>query len=159
MGNVDQPLAIKEQETVGPSFLASGAIFTGILCPTVYRCPFCRSLYKMILGPGAVFLGEGHRICSKCRRVFRDRSKEWPEISSIDRALFLFPMVVVGWMIFAVFACVLFSFFGWNLGTTSVLTFVATFFAVPLIAWFALRGYQIFCSARRFNLRRKTEST
>jgi hypothetical protein len=67
---VDQPLAIKEQESVAPSFVASGIIFTGILCPTVYRCPSCRSVYK-VLGPGDVFLGEGHRTCSRGYLIFR----------------------------------------------------------------------------------------
>jgi len=154
---MDQPLAIKEQETVAPSFLDSGSIFTGILCPTVYRCPNCRSVYKVILGPGDVFLGEGHRTCSKCRQAFRDRSKEWPEISSIDRVFSLFPMVVGGWMIAAIAACVLFSYLRWNLGTTPVLTLVAIFFLMPLIAWFAFRGYQIFRSVRRFGARGKTK--
>ena len=155
---MDQPLAIKEQESVAPSFIASGMIFAGILCPTVYRCPNCRSVYKVVLGPGDVFLGEGHRTCSKCRQAFRDRSKEWSEISSIDRVLFLFPMVVGGWMIFAFAACVLFSYIGWTLGTTPVLALVATFFLTPLIAWFVFRGYQVFCSVRRFSLRGKTKA-
>jgi hypothetical protein len=156
---VDQPLAIKEQESVAPSFLASGMIFAGILCPTVYRCPNCRSVYRMVLGPGDVFLGEGHRTCSKCQQAFRDRSKEWSEISSIDRFLFLFPMVVGGWMIVAFVACVLFSYIGWTLGTTSVLALVAIFFVMLLIAWFVFRGYQIFCSVCRFSLRGKTKAT
>src|SRR6266404_5456294 len=121
---MDLPLAIKEQETIGPSFLVSGSFFTGILCPTVYRCPNCRSVYKFILGPGDVFLGEGHRTCSKCQQAFRVRSKEWLEISSIDRFLFLFPMVVGGWMVVAFVACVLFSYLGWTLGATPVLTLV-----------------------------------
>jgi hypothetical protein len=155
---VDQPLAVKEQESVAPSFLASGFIFTGILWPTVYRCPNCRSVYKVVLGPGDVFLGEGRRTCSKCQQAFRDRSKEWSETSSIDRVLFLFPMVVGGWMIVAFAACVLFSYLGWTLGATPVLALVATFFLMPLIAWFVFRGYQIFCSVRRFSLRGKTKA-
>jgi hypothetical protein len=131
---VDRPLAIREQESAAPSFLASGTIFTGILCPTVYRCPNCRSVFRVVLGPGDVFLGEGHRTCSKCQQVFRDRSKEWSEISSIDRVLFLFPMVVGGWMVVALAACVLFFYVGWTLGTSSVLALVAIFFAMSLIA-------------------------
>ena len=87
---MEQPLAIKEQESLAPSLAVAGSIFTGILCPTVYRCPNCRSVYKVILGPGDVFLGEGHRICSKCQQAFRDRSKEWGMIPSMDRVFFLF---------------------------------------------------------------------
>ena len=156
---MDLPLAIKEQETIGSSLLASGSFFTGILCPTVYRCPNCRSVYRVVLGPGDVFLGEGHRTCSKCRQAFRDRSKEWSEISSIDRVLFLFPMVVGGWMMLAFVASVLLSYLGWTVGTTPVLALVATFFVMPLIAWFVFRGYQIFCSVRRFSLRDQTRAT
>src|SRR5258708_13729451 len=104
---MDLPLAIKEQETIGPSLLVSGSFFTGILCPTVYRCPNCRSVYKFILGPGDVFLGEGHRTCSKCQQEFRDRSKAWPVISSMLRIIFLFPMVVDGSILLAFFASAL----------------------------------------------------
>src|SRR5260370_40731044 len=135
---------------MGPSFLVSGSFFTGMLCPTVYRCPNCRSVYKFILGTGDVFLGEGHRTCSKCQQEFRDRSKEWPVISSMDRILFLFPMVVDGWMLLALIACTLFSYVEWNLGPTPVLMLVAIFFAIPLIACFLLWRYQICCSRDRF---------
>jgi|GEM_PF-2366231 hypothetical protein len=154
---MEQPLAIKEQETLAPSFLASGAIFTGILCPTVYRCPNCRAVYKVILGPGDVFLGEGHRTCSKCHQVFRDRSKEWGMIPPMDRVFFLFPMVVWGWMLVALIVCVLLSWLDWTLGATAVLVPIAIFFAAPLIAWFVFRGYQIVRSVRRFNLGGKTK--
>src|SRR5260370_4471205 len=154
---MDLPLAIKEQETVAPSFAVSGSFLTGILCPTVYRCPNCRSVYKFILGPGDVFLGEGHRTCSKCQQEFRDRSKEWPVISSMDRILFLFPMVVDGWMLLALIACTLFSYVGWNLCPTPVLMLAAIFFAVPLIWWFVCRGDELVCSVNRLSLRRRTK--
>src|SRR5260370_31409749 len=98
---MDLPLAIKYQETIGLSLLVSCSFFTGILCPTVYRCPNCRSVYKFILGPGDVFLVEGHRTCSKCQQEFRDRSKEWPAISSMGRIFFYFPFVVDGLMFLA----------------------------------------------------------
>jgi hypothetical protein len=155
---MDEPLAIKEQETLAPSFVGAGSVFTGILCPTVYRCPRCRKVFKVVLGPGDVFLGEGHRNCSKCQQAFRDGSKEWPVISSTDRIFFLFPMMVGGWMLLATVACVLFFYLDWNLGTTPVLMFVAIFFVMPLIAWFVIRGYQIVRSVHRFSLRRKTKA-
>lgn len=155
---MDLPLAIKEQETIGSSLLASGSFFTGVLCPTVYRCPNCRSMFKFILGPGDVFLGEGHRTCSKCQKEFRDRSMEWPVISSMDRILFLFPMVVDGWILLAFVACILFSYLDWNVDTTPVLILVAIFFATPLIAWFIFRGSQIALSLHRFSLQGKTKA-
>ena len=155
---MDLPLAIKEQETVAPSFEVSGSFFTGILCPTVYRCPNCRSIYKFILGPGDVFLGEGHRTCSKCQQEFRDRSKEWPVISFMDRILFLFPMVVDGWILFALIACTLFFYMGWNVDPTPVLMLATIFFATPLIAWFLFRGSQIARSVHRFRMSGKPKA-
>ncbi len=152
------PLAIKEQETIGPSFLIEGSFFTGILCPTIYRCPNCRSTYKFILGPGDVFLGEGHRTCSKCQKEFRDRSMEWPVVSSIDRIFFLFPIVIDGWILLAFVACILFFYAGWNVGTTPVLMLAAIFFATPLIAWFIFRGSQIARSVHRFTMQGKTKA-
>jgi hypothetical protein len=154
---MDVPLAIKEQETVAPSFAVSGSFLTGILCPTVYRCPNCRSMYKFILGPGDVFLGEGHRTCSKCQQEFRDRSKEWPVISSMDRIFFLFPIVVDGWILLALIACALFFFTGWNVDGIPILMLAAIFFATPLMAWFIFRGSQIARSIHRFSLLGKTK--
>jgi hypothetical protein len=156
---MDLPLAIKEQETVAPSFAASGSFLTGILCPTVYRCPNCRSMYKFILGPADVFLGEGHRTCSKCQQEFRDWSKEWPVISVMDRIFFLFPIVVDGWILLAFVACALFFYTGWNVGQTPLLMLAAIFFATPLMAWFIFRGSQIARSVRRSSLQGKTKVT
>ena len=155
---MDLPLAIKEQETMGSSLLASGSFFTGILCPTVYRCPNCRSIYKLILGPGDIFLGEGHRTCSKCQKEFRDRSMEWPVISSLDRMLFLFPMIVDGWILLAFVVCILFIYTGWSISSTPVLMLAVIFFATPLIAWFIFRGSQIARSVHRFTMQEKTKA-
>jgi hypothetical protein len=76
----------------------------------------------------------------------------------MDRIFFLFPMVVDGWMLLALIACTLFSYVGWNLGPTPVLMLAVIFFAIPLIAWFVFRGYQIVCSVHRFSLRGRTKA-
>lgn len=155
---MDLPLAIKEQEGVAGSFNAAGSLFTGILCPTVYRCPNCRKVYKVILGPGDVFLGEGHRTCLKCQQEFRDRSKEWSVVSSIDRTFFLFPMVVWGWVLVALIICVLSSWLEWTAGSTPILMPLLIFFATPLMAWIAFRGFLVARSIQRFNLHSKAKS-
>jgi hypothetical protein len=155
---MDEPLAIKEEETSAPSLLMEGSIFTGILCPTVYRCPNCRKIYKVILGPGDVFLGVGHRTCSKCQQAFRDRSKEWGMIPAMDRVFFLFPMIVWGWILVALSVCVLLSWVGWTLGASPMLLPVVIFFVAPLVAWFGFRGFQIVRSVRRFNLHGKVKA-
>ncbi len=76
----------------------------------------------------------------------------------MDRIFFLFPMVVDGWMLLALIACVLFSYVDWNLGTTPVLLLVAIIFVMPLIAWFVFRGYEIVRSVHRFTLRGKPKA-
>jgi len=62
-------------------------------------------------------------------------------------------------MMLAFVASVLLSYLGWTVGTTPVLALVATFFVMPLIAWFVFSGYQIFCSVCRFSLRDQTRAT
>jgi len=147
------PLAIKEQEGVAGSFEEAGSLLTGLLCPTVYRCPNCREVYKVILGPGDVFLGEGHRTCSKCQQAFRDRSQEWLALSSLDRFFLLFPGAVCGWVLLGSIGGVLFYWTGWILGEDVPLVLpVAIIFATPLIVWFMFRGFQVARSIHRFNL-------
>jgi hypothetical protein len=155
---MDLALAIKDEEGIAPSFLSGGAFLTGLLDLTVYRCPHCRSVYKVIPGPGDVFLGKGQRTCAKCQKAFRDRSKEWPVTSSIDRFLFLFPMVVGGWVLFTfVVACLLFFYGNSIFGNSSLLLLLIAAFVLPLIGWFVVRSYQIVRSIRRSNLIGKTK--
>jgi len=154
---MDKPLVFKEQEGLTSGFSEVGAGLSGVVCPTVYRCPNCRKAYKMVLGPGDVFLGEGERTCSKCRTEFRDRAKEWPMLSALDRFFFLFPGFVCGWLLIALISCSLLSWFEWTRGTTTVLIPVAISFAAPLIAWFVFRSWQIVRSVHRFNLHGKAK--
>jgi hypothetical protein len=155
---MNQPSAIKEQDGVAGSLAASGSVFTGVLSPTVYRCPNCRSVYKVILGPGDIFLGEGHRSCSKCQQAFLDRSQEWPVLPALDRFFFIFPGAVCGWALFGIIVCALFAWVGWTYGNTQVLRPAAIFFVTPLIAWFVFRTYQILCSVRRYSLLEKPKA-
>ena len=72
-------------------------------------------------------------------------------VALVDRFLFLFPMVVGGWMLLAFVVCTLFFYIGWNLGSTPAAALAAAFFAMPLVPWFAFRGYQIAYSMHRFS--------
>jgi hypothetical protein len=76
----------------------------------------------------------------------------------MERILFLFPMVVDGWLLLAFVACALLAYGGWSVGTIPVLMPVAIFFATPLMAWFIFRGYQIACSVHRFSLQEKAKA-
>ena len=155
---MDEPLAIKEEESVAGSFENAGSFFIGIFNPTVYRCPCCRSVYKVILGPGDIFLGEGRRNCSHCHKGFRDRSKEWPVLTSLEQFFYLFPTVVCGWVLFALIICGLLAWSEGALGTIRIALLTASFFVIPLMAWFAVRGYQIARSIHRFHLDRSAKA-
>ena len=54
---MDKPLAFKEQVGLESGFSTVGAGLSGVVCPTIYRCPHCRKLYKVVLGPGNAFFG------------------------------------------------------------------------------------------------------
>ena len=152
---MNEPLATKEEEGLAPALDVGGSAFTGILWPTTYRCPHCRHVYKLVFGPGDAFLGEGKRSCSRCRKVFRDRSKESAEVRSLDRCFFVFPGFVCAWILLGIVACVLLAWLGWSLGTTTMLLRVAIAFAAPLIAWLIFRNAQIVRSLHRSGLRRR----
>jgi len=153
-----EPLAIKEEESVAGSFGNAGSFFIGIFDPTVYRCPCCRSAFKVILGPGDIFLGEGRRNCSRCHKAFRDRSKEWPALTSLERFFYLFPTVVCGWVLIALMVCGLLAWSGWTVGAIRVALPAVSFFVIPLMAWFAVRSYQIARSVHRFHLYRSAKA-
>jgi len=155
---MDKPLAFKEKEGLSPSFAVEGSLLTGVLCLTVYRCPNCRRIYRIVLGPGDVLLGEGERECPKCKKAFRDRSLEWPTLPTLDGFLFLFPGFVCGWILLALIIFALFSWLEWTLTITGVLMGAAIFFVTPLVAWFAFRSCQIARSVHRFNLHGKTKA-
>ena len=155
---MDLLLAIKDEETSVSGLHPASAFLPGILSPTVYRCPHCHSVYKVIFGPGEIFLGEGKQTCAKCKREFRDRSKEWPMITFIDRMFFLFPMMVGGWMLVTILACVLAAYGDWKLGNVPLLLPVAVFLVAPLFVWFVVRFIQVLRSVSRFKLRGQTKA-
>jgi hypothetical protein len=153
---MDKPLAFKEQEGLTSSFSEVGAGLSGVLCPTIYRCPNCRKVYKVVLGPGSAFLGEGERTCLKCKTEFRDRSEEWPLLDALDRFFFVCPGIVCGWMLLGIVVGVVFYWAGWVVGeNVPLLLPVALIFVTPLMAWFVFRGCQVARSIHRFNLHGK----
>lgn len=63
---------------------------------TDHCCPHCQKVYRRTYFPGSVFLGNGRRTCSECRRDFDDESREWPELRSGQKLRFLLPPAVLG---------------------------------------------------------------
>ena len=152
-----EPLATKDEEGLAPVLEVSGSALTGILSPVMYRCPHCRHVYRLVFGPGDVFLGEGRRTCASCHKAFRDRSKEWAEVSSLDRFFFLFPGFACIWVLLGIIAGSLLAWLTWSRETTGVLIPLAIVFAVPPVAWLGFRSWQIQRSMHRWNLHEKAK--
>jgi len=121
---------------------------------TVFRCPYCRWIFKVTWGPSNALLGVGERPCWRCKRVFWDGSNEWPEMSGKDREHFIFPITVGGWLagFLIVSGVVVYSKWREAAATVNVLPWM-TVFGTPLVVWFAFRAYQINRSIRRYSRR------
>ena len=122
---------------------------------TVYRCPYCRWIFKATWGPSNALLGSGERACWKCKQIFYDGSHEWPEISAAERQWFLVPITVAGYLgalllIAGLFVYDRFVFRNhasdWNRNL-----FIAL--VLPAVAWGAFRLTQVVRSVRRYNHR------
>src|SRR6266851_1967026 len=125
---------------------------------TVYRCPYCRWIFKVTWGPSNSLVGRGERACWHCKQVFSDYSNEWPEMSAGDRSLFLVPITVAGYLgalliIGGIYAYDVF-YFKRPASYGDLIFFIA--FALPLVAWFTFRSVQVIRSIRRYNGRGET---
>jgi hypothetical protein len=125
---------------------------------TLYRCSYCRWVFKATWGPTNSLLGTGGRICWHCRNTFWDGSNEWPEMSGEDQRLFLLPIIIMGFIgAFVLIAALTLwtSLFLKNPAQLDYLWF-SLFFGVPLCLWFGFRGWQIVRSIHRYNDRGKS---
>lgn len=123
---------------------------------TIYRCPYCQHIFKLTWGPKTAFLGRGERVCRKCKKSFRDNSKEWPEMSSGERQLFLVPISVAGWLSATIIIAAVAVFAAYerpSVGQTIAGLLTVSVLLLPLFFWFGYRGAQIVRSARRYNER------
>jgi hypothetical protein len=120
---------------------------------TLYRCPYCRWIFKATWGPTNSLLGSGDRICWHCRKTFRDSSNEWPEMSGEDQRLFLLPITIMGFIgAFALIAAlVLWTSLSSKNPTHFEYRLFSLIFGVPLSFWFGFRGWQIVRSIHRYN--------
>jgi hypothetical protein len=125
---------------------------------TVYRCPYCRWIFKVTWGPSNALLGGGERPCWHCKRVFWDGSNEWPEMSGDNQRHFLFPITIVGFIGAFVLIPVLTLWTSFFAKMPVRLEYGLSFlvFGIPLALWFGIRALQINRSIRRYNDRGKT---
>jgi hypothetical protein len=144
---------------LGGSGLRGGTLWSVFRC-TVYRCPYCRWVFKITWGPFNSLLGAGERTCWHCRQVFWDGSNEWPEMSSQDRYSFLVPITIAGYLAAVLVTAGLLIFNLWYLreSTNRVDPTVAIALVMPLPVWFAFRSVQVIRSIRRYNDRGKTSA-
>ncbi len=120
---------------------------------TLYLCPYCSSPFKIVWGQQAAFLGRGERSCWRCGKKFWDNSQEWPEMSSEDQTLFLFPISVIGWLGGALVVGGMALLVGRSGLDFAFGLVVSLLLLTPLIPWFVFRWWQVAHSIRRYNAR------
>jgi hypothetical protein len=144
---------------LGGRGLRGGNLWSIFRC-TVYRCPYCRWIFKITWGPFNSLLGTGERTCWHCKQVFWDGSNEWPEMSSQDRYSFLVPITIAGYLAFVLVTAGLLIFNLWYFKDSAnrVDPTVAIALIIPLPVWFVFRSVQVIHSIRRYNNRGETRS-
>ena len=137
-------------------FSAVGFLLRITRC-SVYRCPYCRWIFKITWGPSNALLGRGERPCWHCKKVFWDGSNEWPEMSSEDRRLFLVPITIAG--LIGAFVLIPALILWMSLFLKQPIHFqyglFSTILGLPLGLWFGFRALRINESVRRYNARGK----
>ena len=151
---MDQLWAIKQDFDPFPSRVLINYNVLAILRCSVYRCPYCRAMFKVIWGLNTTLMGEGERLCWKCHNKFWDGSQEWPEMSSDDRMLFFLPISVGGWLsgTLVISGVILYTLYRNGPDSVSNPWLLVVLF-VPLVLWLIYRNIQIVRSVRRFNAR------
>jgi len=124
---------------------------------TSYRCPYCHWIFKITWGPSNSLLGTGERVCCHCKTLFWDGSQEWPEMSGDDQRLFLLPITVVGFVgaFILILALPLWTSFFLKRPTRFRYDLFFMVFGIPMLLWFAIRGWQVNRSIHRYNDRVK----
>jgi hypothetical protein len=151
-------LIVKDYSLLGGSGFRMWWTIWSIFRCTVYRCPYCRWVFKVTWGPFNSLLGTGERACSRCKQVFWDSSSEWPEMSSDERFSFLVPITVAGYLgvIIVIGALVVYAHLYFKNATTHVDLIFVVLLVLPIAAWFSFRTIQVMRSIRRYNDRGKT---
>jgi hypothetical protein len=132
-------------------------ILPRILRSTIFRCPYCRWVFKATWGPSNALLGNGERQCWHCKKVFWDGSNEWPEMSAAERQWFLVPITVAGYLGALLLVAGLFVYdrfvFRNRASDWNGNFFIAL--VLPVGAWIAFRLTQVIRSVHRYSRRRE----
>ncbi|SRR5713226_199709 len=129
--------------------------YLAILRCTIFRCPYCRWIFKVTWGPNNSLLGTGGRTCWHCRQVFWDGSNEWPEMSGEEQRLFLMPITIAGLLGALVLIPALFVWMSFFIKSHIYFRYGLFFeiLGLPIALWFGFRVFQITRSIRRYNAR------
>jgi hypothetical protein len=113
-----------------------------------FSCQACGKQYKTSLSPFP--LGTGRRRCKNCSTVFNDGSREWAELSGMQKFEYIFPTTVLGY--FGAFILVLSAAY-W-IGTDAreklfLVEMMILLMGFPWIPYFMIRAKEIRASRER----------
>ena len=118
---------------------------------TSYCCPHCKTVFHKDFWPSNVRLGCGKRTCRKCGRVFKDGSREWPELGRAQKFRFYLPpgiQAITGGLLFcAIFTLVIAPRDVLNI-PAGVIVFLV--FLSPTFVWCLVRLLWVQRSRHRF---------
>jgi hypothetical protein len=117
-----------------------------------FCCVACQRKYRTSLSPFE--LGSGLRRCPNCAAVYKDSSKEWPELSFVRKLEYVCPVMVLGYFgaVIVTLAVVVPQLS--DSGEISLtLGVVALVMLVPWVPYFLRRNSEIGQSKERYNRR------
>ncbi len=116
---------------------------------TNFCCPDCWQPYMSSLSP--LHLGTGRRRCPNCGAIFCDGSREWPELTRMERFEYVFPATVLVFTSVAVILMVVALVVSNSLREWDLMAGVVSFTMVlPWLPYFLSRRTQIVESKERY---------
>ena len=137
-------------------FVERPLAFLGFVRWISYQCPHCHAVFRVDYWPNKVRLGSGKRTCQKCGKWFDDGSREWPQLTLIQKLRFFFPPLFIGVWGGLVLAAVIAAFAGPPDEHTPLI--VVAFILAPMLLWAPVRLIWIVISLDRCRRLARSES-
>lgn len=118
-----------------------------------FSCPYCTTGYANRLSP--ILLGTGTRNCVACKHIFSDKSREWVELTPIQKFQYFLPPTVLGFVGGALVMAVLTILILRDEinSAVAIAGLILLMFAGPWIPYFLLQWRHIPRSQERFQQR------
>jgi hypothetical protein len=117
-----------------------------------FSCASCEKTYLRSLSPFQ--LGTGKRRCPACAEVFADGSREWPELSGLQKFEYVWPTAVLGYFGAMIVAIVFAIYVASDLREMNLMLGVLTVCMIlPWAPYFLKRRDAIRSSNERFTRR------